>query len=715
MLASNVIISEMTEKKTTENRLATEASAYLKSAGHQPVDWHPWGDEAFRLAREQNKPVLLDIGAVWCHWCHVMDGESYENDEIARLINDNFVAVKVDRDERPDIDRRYQNAVGAVAGQGGWPLTGFLTDEGQVFFGGTYFPPDDMHGRPGFRTVLIRISEIYANDRDKVLDNARKIGEQMEKMSAPSDSAFELTAQAVEDALQTMGKSFDIVNGGFGNAPKFPHTGAIELMLDRYYETKEGWLEVTIEKTLEKMALGGVYDQLGGGFHRYSVDEKWIVPHFEKMSYDNSELLRNYLHGYQAMGKDLFRETAEGIANYVLEVGSDTEGGGFYASQDADIDLNDDGDYFTWTLGEVKEAVSPEEAPVIALRYNVEPRGEMHHNPAKNVLFVDTDPSTIADVLEKEESEVDELLASGTRKMLEARAARPTPFIDRTIYTGWNGMMASAFLEAHRVLGSSECRDQALKTIERLLKEAYVPGRGFYHSLVDGQAKIDGLLDDQVQMARALLAAYEATGETRYLDAALDVMGYVMESFWDDDFGGFFDIPTDRNSSVGLGVTDKPIQDSPSPSSNAVAILVLDRLYQLTQNPEYRDKAERSLRAFGERCSQYGIFAATYFIALDRHIAPPAQAVVVGAREDERTQRLWHKALSTYRPKKLVSLHDPSEGNEENLPPALLGMLQRSEEPLAYVCAGNTCALPTADLDQLESTLKNFGIRSSFS
>ena len=700
----------MTDKKPTENRLAKESSAYLRSAGHQPVDWHPWGEEAFSLAREQNKPVLLDIGAVWCHWCHVMDGESYENDEIANLINSKFVAVKVDRDERPDIDRRYQNSVGAVAGQGGWPLTGFLTSDGQAFFGGTYFPPEDMHGRPGFKTVLTRISEIYAQERDKVQDNARMIVEHIEKLSAPSDSAFEITPQAVEDALQTMGKSFDIVNGGFGNAPKFPHTGAIELMLARYFETGEGWLEVTIEKTLEKMAQGGVYDQLGGGFHRYSVDEKWIVPHFEKMSYDNSELLKNYLHGYQAMGKDLFRKTAEGITAYVLEVGSDTEHGGFYASQDADIDLHDDGDYFTWTLDEVKEAVSLEEAQAIALRYNVEPRGEMHHNPAKNVLFVDQELPAIARTLDVDESEVEELLASGARKMLEARTARPTPFIDPTVYTGWNGMMASAFLEAHRVLGNSECRDQAIRTIELLLQEAYVPGRGFYHSLADGRAKIDGLLDDQVQMAQALLDAHESTGEARYLDIAVDVMDYVMESFWDADYGGFFDIPIDRNSSIGLEVSDKPIQDSPSPSSNSVAILVLDRLYQLTQDREYWDKSERSLRAFGERCSQYGIFAATYFIALDRHIAPPAHAVVVGPRQDERTQRLWRKALSTYRPKKLVSLHDPSVGNEENLPPALRAMLQRSEEPLAYVCAGNTCAMPTADVDQLESTLKSFGV-----
>ncbi|MFQ5933963.1 MAG: thioredoxin domain-containing protein, partial [Dehalococcoidia bacterium] len=626
-----------------------------------------------------------------------------------------FIPVKVDRDERPDIDKRYQTAVGALTGQGGWPLTAFLTEEGRVFYGGTYFPPEDMHGRPGFKTVLRRIGEIYASDKEKALENARKIRQHVEQLAAPTDGTFELVPQAVEAAVQTIGKSFDIVNGGFGNAPKFPHTSAIELILSRYYETREEWLLLIAQKTLEKMARGGVYDQLGGGFHRYSVDEKWIVPHFEKMSYDNSELLKNYLHGYQATDAPLFRKVAGGIIGYVTEGASDTERGGFYASQDADIDMHDDGDYFTWTLDEVKETLPPEEAEVIALYYNVEPKGEMHHNPAKNVLFVDMEPRAIADQLGKGETEVEELLVRSKEALLKARAQRPMPFIDRTIYANWNGMMASAFVEAYKVLGTEACKDQALRTIDRLLSEAYVPGRGFYHSLVDGQARIDGLLDDQVQMARALLDAHEVTAEVKYLDIARQVMDYAIESFWDEAHGGFFDIARGKEASVGLEVPDKPIQDSPTPASNAVAVLVMDRLYHLTQRQEYRDKAEQTLKAFGQRCSQYGIFAATYFLALDQHVAPPAHAVIVGAKDDQRTQALWRKALSTYRPKKLVSLHDPAERDEEGLPPALLGMLQRSQEPLAYVCAGNACATPTADPAQLEATLKSFGLDATSS
>ena len=292
-----------------------------------------------------------------------MDRESYEDPEVAAIVNDRFIAVKVDRDERPEVDRRYQTAVGAITGQGGWPLTAFLTEQGQVFYGGTYFPKNDMHGRPGYKSLLTRVSELYRDNKESALENARKIKEHLGKLTVQADDGHQLHASAIDSALETIGQGFDIVHGGFGRAPKFPHTSAIELALSRYYDTREDWLSVMINKTLEKMALGGVYDQLGGGFHRYSVDDKWIVPHFEKMSYDNSELLRNYVHGYQATGSALFREVAEGIVRWVAEVASDPERGGFYASQDADIDMDDDGDYFTWTLEEVQEALSPEDAP----------------------------------------------------------------------------------------------------------------------------------------------------------------------------------------------------------------------------------------------------------------------------------------------------------------------------------------------------------------
>src|SRR5271163_2697781 len=370
----------------TLNSLSKASSAYLRSAMHQPIHWHEWGEEAFAIAQRENKPILLDIGAVWCHWCHVMDRESYDNPEIAEIVNQHFIAVKVDRDERPDIDSRYQVAVSSISGQGGWPLTAFLTPDGKPFYGGTYFPPDDHYGRPSFKRVLLSISSAYREKNDDVVEQAKLVEGAISHAESFAGKSAEFSPTVIDAIVKSALKMFDPQNGGFGSAPKFPHSAALDLLIDQYVRTGDEKLRGVFVTTLEKMALGGVYDQLAGGFHRYSVDERWIVPHFEKMCYDNSELLKNYVHAYQVTGKALFRETAEGIVEWVGEVLSDRERGGFYGSQDADQTLDDDGDYFTWTLAEVRAVLSPQESRAIEMRYDVGPRGEMHHNPAKNVL-----------------------------------------------------------------------------------------------------------------------------------------------------------------------------------------------------------------------------------------------------------------------------------------------------------------------------------------
>ncbi len=379
-----------------ENRLKDSASPYLRSAAHQPIDWHEWGDAAFARAKSEDKPILLDIGAVWCHWCHVIDRESYENAEIAKIINEHFVAVKVDRDERPDVDSRYQSAVSAISGQGGWPLTGFLLSDGRPFFGGTYFPPEDQMGRPGFRRVLLAVADSYRNKRAELERAANSLADAVSQAEVFTGARADFDLGVVDAQIKSITQLFDIKNGGFGRAPKFPHSSAIDLILERYQQTKEKHLLAMAETTLEKMACGGVYDQLAGGFHRYSVDERWLVPHFEKMSYDNSELLKNYLHGWQVTQNPFLRETAEGIIGWVNEVLSDQENGGFFASQDADYSLDDDGDYFTWSLDELRSALLPDEARVMQLYYDVEAHGEMHHNPAKNVLWIASDAADIA-------------------------------------------------------------------------------------------------------------------------------------------------------------------------------------------------------------------------------------------------------------------------------------------------------------------------------
>src|SRR6476469_8074898 len=370
----------------TLNSLARASSAYLRSAMHQPIRWHEWGEEAFATAQRENKPILLDIGAVWCHWCHVMDRESYDDPEVAQIVNERFIPVKVDRDERPDIDSRYQAAVSAISGQGGWPLTAFLTPDGKPFFGGTYFPPSDQYGRPSFKRVLVAISNAYHEKNGEVVEQAKMVENALCHSESFAGHTAEFSPSVIDAILKSVLGMFDAVNGGFGSAPKFPHPSALDLLIDQYARSGEENLRNVFVATLEKMARGGVYDQLAGGFHRYSVDERWVVPHFEKMCYDNSELLKNYVHAYQATGLEFFAGVARDIIRWMDEWLSDRKHGGFYASQDADYSMDDDGDYFTWTVAEAKAVLSAEEAQVALLYYDINEVGEMHHNSAKNVL-----------------------------------------------------------------------------------------------------------------------------------------------------------------------------------------------------------------------------------------------------------------------------------------------------------------------------------------
>jgi len=434
------------------NSLANASSAYLRSAMHQPIRWHEWGEEPFRKAQQENKPVLLDIGAVWCHWCHVMDRESYDNPETAAIINDKFIAVKVDRDERPDVDGRYQAAVSAISGQGGWPLTAFLTPDGRPFFGGTYFPPDDHLGRPGLKRVLLSIAKAYQDQHGDVLESAESVMAAISQAESFAGRSGEIGAVSIDRMIESAVKMFDPQNGGFGSAPKFPHPSIMDLLLDHLSRTGDEQVKRVVTTTLDKMALGGVYDHLAGGFHRYSVDERWVVPHFEKMSYDNSELLKNYVHSYQVTGNEFYADVASDIMRWMDEWLTDRHHGGFYASQDADYSMDDDGDYFTWTLAEARAVLQGDELEVATYWYDIGEVGEMHHNPQKNVLHVRATLEQIGTRLKKDQSEIQQLLDSARQKMLAARLQRPTPYVDKTVYVNWNGLCISAYLEAARVL-----------------------------------------------------------------------------------------------------------------------------------------------------------------------------------------------------------------------------------------------------------------------
>jgi len=700
------------------NRLKDSASPYLRSAAHQPIDWYEWGDAAFSRAKSDDKPILLDIGAVWCHWCHVIDRESYENVEIAKIINEHFIPVKVDRDERPDVDSRYQSAISAISGQGGWPLTGFLLPDGKPFFGGTYFPPDDQMGRPGFRRVLLAVADSYRNKRADLERAAYSLAGAVAQAEIFNGARADFDPDVVETQIGSITQQFDIKNGGFGRSPKFPHSSAIDLVLERHQQTagrsaaapeKDKHLLAIAETTLEKMARGGVYDQLAGGFHRYSVDERWLVPHFEKMSYDNSELLRNYLHAYQVTRNDFLRETAEGIIRWVNEVLSDQEHGGFYASQDADYSLDDDGDYFTWTLEEVRTVLTPEESRVIELYYDVEPHGEMHHNPSKNVLWIAGNPCDIAKQLGLDEATVRLTIAKTKGKMLAARLLRPTPYIDKTMYVSWNAMFVSAYFDAARVLGGSlgeNCRAFVLKTLDRMLKEVWSDTRGFGHRI--GGPALEGSLDDQVFSVLALLDAYESTLDARYFTEAQKTMDLAIARYGDAEGGGFFDRPSDAAPMGGLDVRRKPFQDSPTPGANSVAAIALIRLHAFTGDERHYTSAQKTLEAFAGIAPQYGLFAATYGLAATLFAHHPIQVVITGRADDLAAQTLEAAAHRVFRLGKsvlrvmpglsLAHLAGALKETLPNLPP---------DKPLAVVCSGQTCFPPTSDPAQLAALLEN--------
>jgi uncharacterized protein YyaL (SSP411 family) len=693
--------------QTTENRLKDSASPYLRSAAHQPIDWHEWGEEAFARARAEGKPILLDIGAVWCHWCHVIDRESYENPEIARLINQLYIAVKVDRDERPDVDARYQSAIGAISGQGGWPLTAFLTPEGKPFFGGTYFPPEDAMGRPGFKRILAAVSDAFQNRRAEVNESAHGLEQAVAKAEVFHDARGAFDVRVVDRVVEAIVTRFDPMHGGFGHAPKFPHASAIDLLLERTYGPDGEKLKQISAATLEGMAAGGFHDQIGGGFHRYSVDERWCVPHFEKMSYDNSELLKNYLHGFQVLGRPNDRLVAEGIIGWVAEVLSDPDHGGFYSSQDADQTLDDDGDYFTWTQSELRAALTPEEARITELYYDVGPRGEMHHNAEKNVLWVAETIEGVGRQLAMAEDQSALLLARAKAKLLEARRKRrPTPVIDTTLYVAWNAMFISAYLEAANVLDRTDCQDFALKTLDRVLQEAWKEPQGFLHRV--GGPRLEGSLDDQVFATAALLDAYEATLDRRYLDTAERAMRRAVERFGDPDGGGFFDRPKDAQPMGGMEVRRKPLQDSPTPGANSVAAMVLNRLYALTGEASYRTWAERTLEAFIGPIPQYGLFASTYALSALLHARHSLEVIVTGGTGDAKATELERAAHSVYRFGKTVLRVTPERLAQSCLPPALQQTLPHLDaaEPRAFVCIHRTCYPPVSDPEKLRVLLR---------
>jgi uncharacterized protein len=702
------------------NALAKASSSYLRSAMHQPIHWHEWGSEAFEKAQQQNKPVLLDVGAVWCHWCHVMDRESYEDAEIAQIINENFIAIKVDRDERPDVDSRYQSAVQAISGQGGWPLTAFLTPHGKPFYAGTYFPPQDVQGRPSFRRVLMTLAQAFREKNEQVLESAESVMAVISQSEGFEGKSGSLRPTIINGMVAAAVKLFDAEHGGFGSAPKFPHPSAMDLLIQRCAETGDQQLLHIITTSLEKMAQGGVYDQLAGGFHRYSVDEHWIVPHFEKMAYDNSELLKNYVHGYQLTGNPFFAHVAKDIVRWMDEWLTDREHGGFYGSQDADVTLDDDGDYFTWTLDEAGDVLSDDELQVAMLHYDIGEVGEMHHNHAKNVLYLRTPVSEIAQHLKKPEQDVQRLLDSAKQKMLAERLNRPTPFVDKTVYVSWNALCISAYLQAAQVLNLDATRKFALRSLDRILSHGWNPKSGLQHVIAYSDPKpekrpLPGVLEDYAFTIIACLDAYEASTDLSYFHFAEKIATAMIQRFHDAQEGGFFDIASGPSFNVGDGVVlgalaarRKPLQDSPTPAGNPAAAVALLRLHAYSNNPDHRTIAESTLAAFAGIAEQYGLFAATYGIALDILLHAHTQVVIAGS--GPAAEKLKAAAVAPFSFHKSV-LHLPEgEVVPQMLPPSFAETIPnlpeiKQKKTVAVLCSNFTCQPPIADADALTKQL----------
>lgn len=643
------------------NRLSRQTSAYLKHAANQRIDWYPWSEEPFERARQEDKPVFLSSGAVWCHWCHVMAKESFEDDEVATLLNERYISIKLDRDEHPDVDRRYQQALTAMGVGGGWPLSVFLTPDKMPFYGGTYFPVNDSFDRPGFKTLLKAMSEFYKNRKDDVRNAGQKSYEFLKQRSPRKGKVSEVL---IDEEAKIILESLDTEHGGFGTSPKFPMPGAIEFLIGRCFFKKNNAVEFAIKKTLVNMASGGMYDQLGGGFHRYSTDAAWSIPHFEKMADDNAWLLRNYVDAYGLFGDEFFKRVAENIVFFVI-----TEllrpDGGFYASMDADVIPDDEGGYFTWTQEELREALSQDEFEVFSL-YFLNNRKVMHHDTSKFVLSLNMAVNDIAQRLKIDSATVQRRLASARIKLLQARQKRQKPFTDYAIYTSLNGMMASAFLKSYRVLKDERVKKAALDSLDQVMRMNLDEGK-LMHS-----PGVKAGLDDYIYLVDALIAAYETTAVNEYRVLAEQFMNTCLERFWDSESDGFFDT---EDEVVGLRLKD--IGDTPRPSANAVAIIALVKLSLISGKEAYRQYAQRSLNAFSTEAQLMGVHGAYFFSALDSFyhmlkldVQAPFESV------------LTQSVLSSYHPYQSIVYHD--------------------EEPsLILPCVNETCYEPVSSAEQL--------------
>jgi len=675
------------------NHLLHETSPYLLQHVDNPVDWHPWGANAMRLAEEQDKPILLSIGYAACHWCHVMAHESFEDEATAAQMNAEFINVKVDREERPDVDSIYMQAVQAMVGRGGWPMTVFLTPDGKPFYAGTYFPNEPRHGMPSFRQILTGVTQAWNTDRENVVGSAGQVAEQLQALSGVGFEEQELDADILKSALRGLQGQFDPSWGGFGDAPKFPQPMTIEFLLREHVRVHDSDALEMAEVTLGKMARGGMYDQLGGGFARYSVDHRWLVPHFEKMLYDNAQLARVYLHAWQITGNELYRRITEETLDYVLLEMRDG-GGGFYSSQDADSE-GVEGKFYVWSADEIRKALG-EDADVFMRIYGVSDEGNWEGH---NILNLHLDPEAIAEQVGIDAGKLQGRMAAARSALYELRSKRIWPGLDDKVLTSWNGLMLAALAEAGQAFGRPDYMEAAKSNAEFLHRTMRgESGRLFRTWKAGADAKYNAYLEDYAFLADGLLTLYQATFEPRWFDWARELAEMMLTHFRDSDNQGFFDTSNDHEELIHR---PKDLQDNAVPSGSSVAAAVLLQLSLLTGNSEYWKAAERSIATMGKFMSEYPSGFAQWLNATSFILAEPREVALIGSQEE--LGPLLAVLRSGYRPFQVLAAGD---GESDASVPLLENRARLNRKGTAYVCRQFVCQAPVTSPDALARQLE---------
>ena len=678
------------------NRLSSETSPYLLQHANNPVDWYPWGDEALQQAKDEDKPILLSIGYSACHWCHVMERESFEDEAIAALMNEHFVSIKVDREERPDLDAVYMEAVQMLTGSGGWPMTVFLTPDGRPFYGGTYFPPVDRHNMPGFPRLLQSVATLYHNDRSEIDRVTSQITEQMGRTGQMAKGDGPLTVETLHQAYTTLATNFDYQNGGTGTAPKFPQAMNLEVLL-RYY--RHGYNDRALEMvdlTLEKMAMGGIYDQIAGGFARYSTDTYWLVPHFEKMLYDNALLARLYLHAHQATARGMYRRIAEETLDYIMREMTGPEGG-FYSATDADSE-GEEGKFFVWSPAEI-ETVLGDESGIFSGFFGVTKSGNFE---GKNILNISQKASEYSQRQGISLERLIDVVQRGKLALWAEREKRVHPLLDDKVLASWNGMMLRSFAEAGAALERQDYLDAAVRNANFLLETMRPEGK-LLRTYRAGQAKLPGYLEDYSFVADGLLALYEATFDQRWLDESISLADRMIELFWDDAVGGFYDTSAEHDQLV---VRPRDVLDNAQPCGGSVATDVLLKLAVITGNEDYRVKAATPLRTLRELMGRAPAGTGHWIAALDFYVSSPKEVVIIGPRDDSATTALMQIVNGGFFPNKVLVGADSADDAGKYGLPLLEARGMVDGKPTAYVCQNYACQLPVTTPEEFAVQLE---------